>query len=117
MSDSVSVTLHTSDEILAVFRESDEPLGGINPGVPQAFSPNDDGNNDMLFVMGSVFGMDLQVFNRWGQLVFESKDRSIGWDGTFDGKPCNPGVFAWRLTGMMANGDIVDTKGNVTLVR
>jgi gliding motility-associated-like protein len=117
MSDSVAVNFHTSDEILAVFRESDEPLGGINPGVPQAFSPNGDGNNDMLFVMGSVFDMNFQVFNRWGQLVFESKDRGIGWDGTFDGKPCNPGVFAWRLTGTMANGDIVDTKGNVTLVR
>jgi hypothetical protein len=54
---------------------------------------------------------------RWGQQVFKTNDRSVGWDGTFMGQPCNPGVFAYRVSGIMPDGTPVEKKGNITLVR
>lgn len=117
LSDSIGFILSSSDNFIAVFRTETEPVGGMVAGVPTAFSPNGDNVNDVLYVLGSVQKLDFEIYNRWGQTVFHTTDRAIGWDGTFDGKPLNPGVFAYRLTGKMANGDDVDIKGNITLVR
>lgn len=117
LNDSVGVDLNQDDNIIAVFRLTNEPPGGLGVGVPTAFSPNNDGNNDVLYVMGSVEELDFAVYNRWGQMVFHTKDRTIGWDGTFNGQKLNPDVFAYRLTGKLPNGDTVDQKGNITLVR
>ena len=116
-SDSVGVTIVANDNFIAVFRSPLEPIGGTEAGVPTAFSPNGDNVNDVLFVLGSIQNMDFEVFNRWGQSVFHTTDRSMGWDGTFNGKNLNSGVFAFKLTGTMANGDPVNLKGNITLVR
>ncbi len=116
-SDSVGITLVANDNFIAVFRLLTEPIGGSEVGVPSAFSPNGDNVNDVLFVLGSVQNLDFEVFNRWGQSVFHTTDRSIGWDGTFNGKPVNPGVFAYKLTGTMATGETRALKGNITLVR
>lgn len=115
--DSVSVTYTTSDNVVAVFRKPSEPPGGSAVGVPTAFSPNNDGNNDILYVLGSITDMEFVVYNRWGQVVFKTNDRSTGWDGTFNGQQLNPGVFAYRLSGKLPNGDLVEKKGNITLVR
>lgn len=117
LSDSAQVTFTTSDNVIAVFRLTTEPPGGEEVGVPTAFSPNDDGNNDMLFVLGSVTDLDFEIYNRWGQQVFKTTDRAIGWDGKFNGKPLNPDVFAYRISGTLPNGDKVERKGNITLVR
>lgn len=117
MSDSVAVDLNQSDNIVAVFRKTSEPPGGLEVGVPSAFSPNNDNNNDVLYVMGSVEDLDFAIYNRWGQQVFHTNDRSIGWDGKFNGQALNPDVFAYRLTGTLPNGDKVERKGNITLIR
>ena len=117
VTDSVGLTFVTSDNVIAVFRLPSEPRGGVAAGVPTAFSPNGDGVNDILYVLGSVQNMDFEIYNRWGQVVFHTDNRSVGWDGTFDGKALNPGVFAYHLTGKLANGTAVDNKGNITLVR
>ncbi len=117
ISDSVGITVSANDNLIAVFRLPDEPIGGTVAGVPNAFSPNGDNVNDVLYVMGSIRDMDFEIFNRWGQSVFHTVDRAMGWDGTFNGKPLNPGVFAYKLSGTMANGDEVKLKGNITLVR
>jgi len=63
--------------------------------VPTAFSPNEDGHNDQLefHVYGST-EVDIQIYNRWGQRVFESQNASEKWDGTYSGKPCPEGVYA-----------------------
>lgn len=116
-SDSVNVTYTTSDDVVAVFRRPTEPPGGSEVGVPTAFSPNNDGINDVLFVLGSISNLEFVVYNRWGQAVFQTNDRSIGWDGTFNGQPLNPGVFAYRLSGKLPNGETIQRKGNITLVR
>jgi gliding motility-associated-like protein len=117
VNDSVAVDLTTTDNIIAVFRKPEEPPGGEEVAVPTAFSPNNDSNNDILYVLGSVDQLDFTIYNRWGQQVFRSTDRSKGWDGTFNGSPLNAGVFAYRLSGITPDGKQVVRKGNITLVR
>ena len=86
--------------------------------LPNAFSPNGDGENDVLRVLGfNVDEMYLAVFNRWGQKVFESEDQSIGWDGTFEGKQLPADVFGFYLRVRCLNGLDYFKKGNVSLLR
>ena len=86
--------------------------------VPNIFSPNEDGQNDIYKVRGK--GVDLfylAIYNRWGQMVFESEDINRGWDGTKDGKLMNQGVFVYKLNITMKDGDVIQQTGNITLVR
>ncbi|MBI2721150.1 MAG: gliding motility-associated C-terminal domain-containing protein [Bacteroidetes bacterium] len=86
--------------------------------VPNAFSPNNDGANDILYVRGQCLQtLTFMVFNRWGEKVFESNDKNVGWDGTYKGEPMNTGVFVFRLEGKTYDGKGYTMKGNVTLVR
>ena len=85
---------------------------------PNIFSPNDDGNNDVYYVRGKGIELFyLAVFNRWGQMVFESNDINRGWDGTKDGTMLNQGVFVYKVNVTMYNGDEYKKTGNITLVR
>ncbi len=87
-------------------------------GVPSAFSPNGDGNNDVLYVRGyGITSMNFKIFNRYGQKIFESSNQEYGWDGTVNGKPEDPGVFVWMLDARTADGKRHVLKGNVTLIR
>ncbi len=87
-------------------------------GVPSAFSPNGDQVNDILFVEGAgIAKMNFNIYNRYGQKVFESNDQDFGWDGKFKGKEENPGVFAYTLEYVLNNGDTGVMKGNITLVK
>ncbi|MFN0276003.1 MAG: PKD domain-containing protein [Chitinophagales bacterium] len=86
--------------------------------IPTGFSPNGDGSNDVLFVKGFGFAnMHLQVFNRWGQLVFETYSQKIGWDGTYKGKPLDMDVFVYKLIVDFTDGNHFEKTGNVTLIR
>ena len=86
--------------------------------VPYTFTPNGDGQNDVLFVRGrSIERMEFLVFDRWGEKVFETNDPSRGWDGTYEGKPVDPAVFVYHLTAYCIDGQQFFTKGNVTVVR
>ncbi|MBD3638883.1 MAG: gliding motility-associated C-terminal domain-containing protein [Crocinitomicaceae bacterium] len=86
--------------------------------VPNGFSPNGDGLNDILFVKGKgIDYMKFTIYNRYGQKVFESDDQNIGWDGTFMGVPENPGVFAWYVEYTLIDGTQNFKKGNVTLIK
>ncbi|MCB9282818.1 MAG: gliding motility-associated C-terminal domain-containing protein [Lewinellaceae bacterium] len=86
--------------------------------VPTAFTPNGDGENDVLYVRGnSIDVVYFAVYSRWGQKVFETTDLSVGWDGTFKGEPLAPDVFGWYLKVKCFNGDDFFDKGNVTLLR
>jgi gliding motility-associated-like protein len=85
--------------------------------VPDAFSPNNDGNNDKLFVRGSIKDFTFSVFNRWGEVVFRTQNQSTGWDGSFRGKELDAGVFVYYLTGVDAAGNTINKKGNITLVK
>ncbi|MFK7926186.1 MAG: gliding motility-associated C-terminal domain-containing protein [Bacteroidia bacterium] len=64
---------------------------------PSAFSPNQDGLNEQFLGIGDCqpFDYDFQVFNRWGSLMFSSKQKEESWDGTYNGSPCPEGVYVW----------------------
>ncbi len=86
--------------------------------VPNTFTPNNDGNNDVLFVRGrAIQELEFKVFDRWGEKVFETNDQKIGWDGAYKGKPVDPAVFVYHLTVFCSDGQRFFTKGNVTVVR
>jgi gliding motility-associated-like protein len=85
--------------------------------LPNAFTPNGDGENDVLFVRGDFDEMELKIYNRWGEKVFESTDQSVGWDGTFTGRLAEPGVFVFYLTTKCADEPEIFKKGNVTVIR
>jgi gliding motility-associated-like protein len=86
--------------------------------IPNAFTPNNDGNNDEFFVRAnSITAVYLAVYNRWGQRVFETRDMNQGWDGTFNGMPLEPDVFGYYLEIDCFNGLKQFKKGNVALIR
>ena len=86
--------------------------------IPNAFTPNGDRVNDILFVR-SVFidEMQLIIYNRWGEEVFSTRDINIGWDGTFKGKELPPDSFAYWLTARCLDGVSIVRRGNVSLLR
>jgi len=57
------------------------------------------------------------VFDRWGKLLFETKDISHGWDGTYLGTPLDPAVFVYEVEGICLNGDRFVKTGNVAIIR
>jgi gliding motility-associated-like protein len=86
--------------------------------IPNAFSPNGDGENDVLYVRGAMIKeMTFRVYTRWGELIFESFDRSIGWDGTFRGKPMDPDVYDYYLEYTCIDDQHSFMKGNITLLK
>lgn len=86
--------------------------------VPNAFSPNNDGNNDVLFVRGNyIENMIFRVYNRWGELVFESTDPAKGWNGIYKGRLCEPDVYDYYLDVECVGGFKNLITGNVTIVR
>jgi gliding motility-associated-like protein len=85
---------------------------------PNAFSPNGDGLND-IFRPIVVINQPVHVFvivNRWGQVVYEADSKSFGWDGFFNGEPQDIGTYYYYIS-YDCNGELVNQKGDVTLVR
>ncbi|MBL0309631.1 MAG: gliding motility-associated C-terminal domain-containing protein [Bacteroidetes bacterium] len=87
--------------------------------IPTAFSPNGDGMNDIFRSKNdNLSKFNLQVYNRWGEKVFETDNVSDGWDGTFRTVAQGLGVYAWQCQYQFAGTTkIITAKGNVTLLR
>lgn len=87
--------------------------------VPSAFTPDGDGLNDYLYPLNAYKATDLvfRVFNRNGQLVFQTKDWTHKWDGKINGIPQQTGVYVWTLDYTDASHKRISQKGTVTLVR
>lgn len=89
--------------------------------VPTAFTPNGDGINDYIKPLTVGFSsLDyFRIFNRWGQLVYETKSLGdgTGWNGRFNGKNCDIGTYYWVLKATDKDGGAVNRKGDVTLIR
>jgi gliding motility-associated-like protein len=101
-----------SDEVTITVDETVSVL------LPDIFSPNGNGINDVLLVRGTgIRGMVFRIYDRWGQKIFESLDQAAGWDGTFNGKQLDTGVFVYTLTGTFYTGETFEKKGNITLKR
>ncbi len=86
--------------------------------VPKAFTPNNDGENDVFFVRGNpIDEMEIIIHNRWGEQVFRSTSEDIGWDGTYRGKILPPDVYGYYLRVICFDGEEYVQQGNVTLLR
>jgi gliding motility-associated-like protein len=87
--------------------------------VPNAFTPNGDGQNDQLRVLGNIGrleGFGLSVYNRWGERIFYTRDKYTGWDGTWNGLPAQLGTYVYMLEYNIGNTPYLQ-KGNVVLLR
>lgn len=96
---------------------------------PNVFTPNSLGStggaydvkslsNDVFFPYTSgVVSYKLQIFNRWGELLFESFDVHVGWDGYYKGKLCEQGVYVWKAAVKLSNGKTFNKTSDVTLLR
>jgi gliding motility-associated-like protein len=93
--------------------------------IPNVFTPNGDGINDRLVIMtkSNVTRISrMQIFDRWGNAVFEktnllTNDPAIGWDGAWNDKPLNPGVFVYRILVDFIDGSQVLFQGDITILR
>ncbi len=96
-------------------------INQISLVLPNAFTPNGDGINDVFRVTNpSLYPLfEMIVFNRWGQMVFQSDDIMIGWDGSFQGREQEVGTYIWliRYRKGREDGEEVLLRGNVTLIR
>ncbi|MFH1321132.1 MAG: PKD domain-containing protein [Bacteroidota bacterium] len=100
-----SVTVHVVDPLVA---------------VPNAFTPNNDGENDVLYLLTVGFNklIEFKIFNRWGQVVFETQDLTGGWDGTFKGEPQEIGKYVYYyIVEETLSGKTQDGNGEVILLR
>ncbi len=87
--------------------------------VPNSFTPNGDGLNDIFRVIppGIASTTYFRVFNRFGELVFETNQWLKGWDGTFKGKEQKAGTYVWMVSGVDRNNKKIEIKGTVNLIR
>ncbi len=112
--DSLSLLIKTNDNIVVYYTEK-YPVTLF----PTGFSPNGDGNNDVLRLVGTRWVTDfmVEIWNRWGELVYSSTDVTSGWDGNFKGNASQTGVYGYVVKYTDATGTAQIKKGNVTLIR
>jgi gliding motility-associated-like protein len=97
--------------------KSDNPIGNTI-FVPNTFTPNNDGKNDIFYVYGNTIAkMRLRVYNQWGQFIYESLNIQNGWDGTFKGQIQPNGVYVYYLEADFNDGTKTTKKGTITLLR
>ncbi len=96
-----------------------EVIPPIIVAMPNAFTPNSDGLNDVLFLEGrdGVESITFRIFNRWGEMVFETTDPMLGWDGTYKGQDQDMDVYVYQISLTMITTKTADLKGEVTLLR
>ncbi len=101
-----------SDSIYIAYEDG----GTISP--PNVFTPNNDGINDLYNpTLGSLDFFTIQIYDRWGKLVFASDDATQKWDGNFEGKPCSDGVYYWIISFTNCEDEKQNEHGFVQLVR
>jgi gliding motility-associated-like protein len=86
--------------------------------IPNAFTP--DGASNNLFkplLFGNILQYEFSIYNRWGQIVFQSKQPGAGWDGYYHGAPVTPGVYAWYCRYTLDGQSPQVNKGTVILIR
>lgn len=111
------------EDVFGCFRDEDQFCIIIDEqysvDVPTAFTPNGDGVNDIIYVRG--WGIqnlqEFKIFNRWGQLVFETTDINEGWDGFFRGELQNSETYVYTVVAELYSGQLVTKQGNLNLLR
>ena len=93
----------------------------LKPGIylPNAFTPNNDSRNDYFKPIGiGVTSLTVfQIYNRIGQLIYNSTDRSRGWDGTFKGQKVEPGTYIWITEAIDYNNKKITSRGSVIVIK
>ncbi|OMP76402.1 gliding motility-associated C-terminal domain-containing protein [[Flexibacter] sp. ATCC 35208] len=86
--------------------------------VPNAFTPNGDGLNDIFKAEGNtIAALDMMVFNQWGELIFHTTTSGTGWDGTYNGKKQPTGVYMYTIRVIQNDKTIITKKGAINLLR
>jgi gliding motility-associated-like protein len=86
--------------------------------IPNTFTPNGDGNNDIFFAYGSsMVNASMRIYDQWGHVIFISQQMTMGWDGTYRGQPQPNGVYVYVIDVLMRDGTKVMRKGTVTLLK
>ena len=97
--------------------------------IPNAFSPNPNGGNGGIFnstdtnndvfhpVLKGIDKYELNIFSRWGELLFVSKDITIGWDGYYKGNLCTQDVYVWKIIATTLDGKKINKTGDLLLLR
>ncbi len=86
--------------------------------VPNVFTPNDDGKNDLLYVYGNyITKVDMHIFNQWGEQIATITNKTQGWDGKYKGTPQPVGVYVYILKAELSDGRTINMKGSITLLR
>jgi gliding motility-associated-like protein len=124
------VTTYNRDILYTVTAYTDEGCSGTDDiyvrfikgpeiYIPNAFSPNNDGQNDVFrpLPVGIVSLEFFRVFDRWGKLMYETTMYMKGWDGTVNGLPAGVGTYVWVVQGKDINDNTIQRKGTVTLIR
>ena len=90
----------------------------LPPKMPNAFSPNGDGLNDVYNILGGPFSeLDFKVYNGWGELIFESNQQENGWDGTHRGQDVPVGVYVYTVKATTIEGTEHEKSGQISLIR
>ncbi len=107
----------TNQKNVTVFVNDDCSYADLQ--IPNMISPNGDGNNDEFVIYAEAIAeiKFLRIYNRWGELIFETTDLNTRWDGTFRGQPLNPGVYTYYLQGICLNNEEFLRVGNVTILK
>ncbi|MDQ3193308.1 MAG: PKD domain-containing protein [Bacteroidota bacterium] len=115
----VSNSQGCADSTEVILTVVDKGSTGDGPvAIPNAFTPNGDGKNDILFVRGGPFvQLEFRVFNEWGNLIFMTNNQSTGWDGTINGVKQPAGVYVYTVVGKTTEDQDVRLFGDVTLIR
>lgn len=94
------------------------PCNKENIYIPNAFTPNGDGINDVFYVRSNILkNIHLEIYDRWGNKVFETDNITDGWDGTYKGQPATPDSYGYFIKGECIQNEKITLKGNVTLIR
>ncbi|MBK9328371.1 MAG: gliding motility-associated C-terminal domain-containing protein [Sphingobacteriales bacterium] len=117
-----TVSVNTSDNCIGQDTVSVQVLESVCDKnlvfIPNAFTPNGDKVNDEFKVRASTLkNIQLVIYDRWGNKVFESDDIHKGWDGTYKGQPALLDAYGYFFTGQCLQGEKISLKGNVTLLR
>ena len=105
---------HAIDSV-TVFVNEEEPCDEFF--VPNSFSPNGDGENEVFYVRGSCFkSFELHIYNRWGQKLFETIEPTDGWNGMLKNNPMPVGVYTYYVHAIFNNNNEVSQRGNINLV-
>ncbi len=112
------VTLMITDDIGCMDTVTKAISIALLPVLPSGFTPNGDGENDVFIIRGGPFkDVNFKIYNNWGQVIFESTDAAIGWDGTYKGEQVPVGVYTWTFVIDMGSNFVVRESGDVTLIR